>query len=253
MAQFPLKRRTIQRTIWNESADGSVIKLADPAAGALVWELALTGLSDEEIGAMQSLFEQVAGQLMPFTFLDPFDNLVQWSEDLSAAVWTRGPYLSFPATVPGPLNGSTAQAVCNGSQAIQSISQALAVPASLQYAASVYARSDGGGQVTLFANAGGQSFSMPFMIGAAWQRFTFPVTPGGSATQATFGVTLSAGSTIDLFGFQVDAQAGASKYKPTAAQSGVYVNAYFLNDSLVVTAYGVNQSACTLKIRAALG
>jgi hypothetical protein len=69
----------------------------------------------------------------------------------------------------------------------------------------------------------------------------------------TFGVTLSAGSTIDLFGFQVDAQAGASKYKPTAAQNGVYANAYFLNDSLVVTADGVNQSSCKLQIRAALG
>jgi hypothetical protein len=46
---------------------------------------------------------------------------------------------------------------------------------------------------------------------------------------------------------QVEAQAGASQYKPSTA-GGVYTNARLANDSLAVTTTGPGQHACTVNI-----
>jgi hypothetical protein len=37
-------------------------------------------MSDQELAALEALFQAVEGRLTPFTFLDPADNLLAWSE-----------------------------------------------------------------------------------------------------------------------------------------------------------------------------
>ncbi len=250
MAQFPVTKRMVERTVVNESADGSRIKLADPAAAMIEWQLQFVGLSDTECAAIETLFQQVEGRLGSFTFLDPFDNLLGWSEDLTAAAWSKDPYLGLTANIADPLGASGAVSVSNGSQAQQSVQQTLTVPAWFQYAVSVYARSGSAAQVTLFASGGGSPLYKAIPIGSAWQRLECAVMPEGTAETVSFGVTLNGGSTVELFGLQVDAQASASKYKKTAAKGGVYPSAFFMDDALTVTTDGLNQNSCTLRIRA---
>ena len=51
----------------------------------------------------------------------------------------------------------------------------------------------------------------------------------------TFGIEIGAGHSVDLFGIQAEAQAGASGYKTTLSQGGLYASARFMDDDLAVT------------------
>ena len=86
VSQFPGVRRLIHRTVVNRQADGREWKLADPGAQAMEWELELRGLTDTEAEAIQALFDATEGRRETFTFLDPFDNVLRWSEG-GMALW----------------------------------------------------------------------------------------------------------------------------------------------------------------------
>src|SRR5215213_6561827 len=52
IAQYPIEKRRLSRTVVNEASDGSRVKLADPGARAIEWTLAFESLSDEERSAL---------------------------------------------------------------------------------------------------------------------------------------------------------------------------------------------------------
>ena len=81
----------------NRAADGSTIKLADPAAEVTEWLLTYADLSDEEAAALRAFFDAAEGTLHGFTFLDPAGNLLAWSEQLDNAAWQTDPLLSLTA------------------------------------------------------------------------------------------------------------------------------------------------------------
>jgi len=87
VSQFPCKKVVHQRTVVNQLLDGSEVKLFDPAGCTVEWDLDLESLTSAEWNAMAALFQAAEGQLGTFTFLDPFGNLLSWSEALSASVW----------------------------------------------------------------------------------------------------------------------------------------------------------------------
>src|SRR5215468_9814969 len=89
VSQFPLSRRSVFRVIENRLDDDRRIAALDDGAAATEWRLALVQLSDAEMNSVATLFQSVEGQLAPFTFLDPMENLLQWSEDFSNAVWVK--------------------------------------------------------------------------------------------------------------------------------------------------------------------
>jgi hypothetical protein len=69
-----------------------------------------------------------------------------------------------------------------------------------------------------------------------------------STSSVTFGVQLAAGATVDLFGMQVEAQLGASAYKMTGTNGGVYAEARFASDSLTVRAQSLDAFDVTIRI-----
>ena len=83
LSQFPVQKIRRTRTVVNQAADGSTIKLADPAGAITEWDLTYTDLSDEEASALLAFFVAVEGTLNGFTFLDPAGNLLAWSDDLT--------------------------------------------------------------------------------------------------------------------------------------------------------------------------
>jgi hypothetical protein len=238
LAQFPARRRLVQRTVVTRQAGGTSWKLADPAEAAIEWELDLKGLTAAECGAIDSLFESVEGRLGTFAFLDPFDNLLKWSEDLSADEWVKDPLLDISGAMvinPGP-----------GELALQ---QSVRAPAWFQYCFSAYAR---GGQVRLFARAGSQTTSQTFVTGEQWQRLELQVMPGGTEENIVFGAAIPEGAAVEMYGFQVEPQPAASAYKKTTAHSGVHAAARFLDDALEVTADGVENYSLLVRIRSPL-
>src|SRR5260370_25501899 len=81
------------RTVVNALADGSVVRAGDSGARRMRWELRYSGLTVAEWQAIEQLFVATQGQVGSFTFLDPVENLLAWSEDFSKGVWRVDPLL----------------------------------------------------------------------------------------------------------------------------------------------------------------
>src|SRR3984893_17511160 len=97
--QYPIRKRSIEKTIVNLSPDGRTIKYSDPSAALLEWQLAFPDLYDSEIDALQEFFAACEGRLNAFTFLNPIGNLLAWSEDLGQPVWETSTLLQLSAGV----------------------------------------------------------------------------------------------------------------------------------------------------------
>ena len=117
LAQFPVERRRLMRTIVNTAADGTVVKLADPGAATVEWQLKYAALSDMELAGLLQFFTAAEGTLNGFTFVDPTTNLLAWSEDLSNAVWDAAPFLSSVGANADPAGGKNTWQVTNSGAA----------------------------------------------------------------------------------------------------------------------------------------
>jgi hypothetical protein len=109
VAQYPLIKRRVYRTVTNRLADGRRIRLSDAAAQRVEWEIAFEALSDAERRQLEQFFASAEGRLREFTFLDPAGNLLAYSEELTAGAWTRGPLLTLVQGMADPLGGSAAR------------------------------------------------------------------------------------------------------------------------------------------------
>ena len=111
--QFPLLRTKTRRTVINALADGRTVRYAD-GFGEVSWDLDLGELSSSEREAVEALFVASEGRLRSFTFLDPADNLLEQSEALTNAAWTKDPFLSVTAGIGDPLGTERATHLVNG-------------------------------------------------------------------------------------------------------------------------------------------
>lgn len=243
LAQFPIRKQQLQRTVVNAALDGSAIRLADPNGASTQWVLSYAGLTDSEREALETFFEAAEGSLNAFTFLDPTANLLAWSGQLTNAVWQAGPMLTPTGGVADPAGGTSAWKLANSGAGTQSISQTLQAPAGYEYCLSMYLRADQATTVTLLA--GSQQTEQP--VTAGWTRAALAMAGDPTASSITFGIQLAAGATAYVYGIQVEAQAGASEYK-SSTTGGVYTNARLATDELAVTTTGPGQHACTVNI-----
>jgi len=248
VGQYPMQKRRLSRTVVNEAWGGAKLKLADPDASAVEWTLDFQTLTDNERDALEQLFGDVEGRLGDFTFLDPTDNLLCWSEKLDEAVWERNLLLAITPAVEDPNGGSAANRVSNSAGASLAIQQTVNGPGWFQYGFSVQARSDQSQQVTLVRSTPSHTHSRAFSIGPDWKPILLSGKFTGSEESVTFRIEISPGGSVDLFGIQVEAQPGASGYKKTFSKCGVYPAARFLDDSLAMTADGPDQHSCRIRI-----
>lgn len=242
--QFPITRQRSARTVVNQSCQGYQVKLADPAAAITEWHLSFEEMSDHELAAVEALFQAVEGRLTPFTFLDPADNLLAWSEQQNQAVWQAGPLLELTGGVADPMGGTAAYQVSNPTGATLMLQQSINAPASLDYCLSLYARSDQSARVWLLRGSATDARA----ISRQWTRLTSAGQLQDTADSINFGIALDPGTTVDVFGIQAEAQTTASLYKQTAETGGVYPNARFQSDALTITTVGPSRHSCELDI-----
>ncbi len=228
----------------NQSLQDYQVKLADAAAAVTAWHLSFKELSDQELAALEALFQAVEGRLTPFTFVDPLDNLLAWSEQLNQPVWQAGPLMTVTGGGADPLGGNSAYQLSNPAGATLLLQQAIDAPASLEYCLSVYARSDESTRLWLVRG----SETDERTIGPQWTRLTSAGQLADTADAISFGVALDPGTTVDVFGVQVEAQTAASLYKSTNETGGVYPNARFKSDTLTITTVGPSRHSCELDI-----
>ena len=247
-ALYPLTKTSIQRSVVNTLGDGTMVVFADPDAAAMAWEIHATGLNTAEWEAIEALFEATSGMWQTFTFLDPTANLLLQSETFGATAWTNGALIQLTTGVADPLGTTRATLAINAGQAAEAVAQTLNVPGNFQYCLSVWARSDGGSNVTLVQSTTGGSATKTIPLTTEWGRVSLSANLGQNTTQVTFGAQLDAGGSVDLFGMQVEAQLAPSDYKQTGASGGVYAKARFAEDTLTVTAQGTDVYDIVIKI-----
>jgi len=243
LAQFPVQRRHQMRTLVNSAADGTVVKLGDPAAITIEWQLKYAALSDTELAALLQFFTAAEGTLNNFSFVDPTANLLSWSDDLTNVVWDAGPLLSLMGSNADPAGGQNAWQISNSGAAAQDLSQTLTAPGGYVYCLSVYAKASNPGAFTLLV--GNNRFDQN--LGPDWQRFACTGTGDSTASSMTFGIELGAGAVVDVYGLQVEPQDSPSIYKPSTT-GGCYENARLRDDTLSFTTTDMNHHSATVNI-----
>jgi hypothetical protein len=250
VGQFPIEKRRLSRTLVNLIAGGDTVKLADAAASTVEWVLPFEMLSDEEAAALVELHARTEGRFGAFTFLDPMDNLLCWSEKLDESVWERNSLLTITMDVADPSGGTRATRVANTGSGALAIEQIVNGPGWFQYAFSLLIRSDVDQQIALIRSTDTQTQSANFNVGAEWKRVLLSGKFTGTEESVTFGIEVGSGHSVDLFGIQGEAQPSASGYKATLSRSGLYPSARFMDDDLSVTTVGPNQHSCRIRIHA---
>lgn len=230
MAQYPLKKGRITRTITNLLPDGSVVSLPDPNAMRLLWDMAFTDLSPVDAQALQAFFQACCGPYHAFTFLDPADNLLSYSVDLTKSSWQKAPNVQITAGDADPTGGTGAFLLTNNGSAPQTILQTLSVPANYQFCFSVYTTSATPATVLLNRAGAASAAATACPVGTAWTRITSSGSLNDPGTQLSVGLTLAAGQQITIFGPQLEAQVEPSRYRATSGSGGVYPNAHFVSD-----------------------
>jgi len=236
LCQFPLRKSRRSRTVTNRAADGSTIKLADPAAEITEWQLEYAGLSDVEAASLQGFFASVEGTLIGFTFLDPAGNLLASTEKLDGEVWQRDPLLTVTP-------GAGLWHLTNSGGAGQAVAQTLGVPGEYQYCVSAYVRASAGCSVGLII--GEQTVQQP--VGEWWTRAIATGTGAPDADSMRFGIEVPAGTSIEVYGVQVEPQVGASAYKSSTA-GGVYPDSHLASDEMKMICTGVNRNSCRVHV-----
>jgi len=251
LTQYPIRKSRVGRTLQNILPDGSVILASDRSATRLIWQLAYTGLASEDMDALSAHFEACQGRLRSFTFLDPTNNLLTSSSNLSEQPWQADSSLSLTGQVLDGAGDITAVVLTNNGQADAGITQPLNIPAGYQYCFSIYARSAAPATFSLVRSGPGSVETEKFQTTSNWHRY---VSSGKLNDTGTLRVAIRApaGQQIVLYGPQLEAQIAPSSYRPTFQTGGVYSNAHFGMDELPYSADAPNQFSTMFSIEAAI-
>jgi len=216
------------------------------------WQLQYLGLTDGERASLEQLFESAEGRLTAFTFLDPTDNLLMWSEDYSKSVWTVDPLLQVISGIADPFGGTAAVQLTNTAQAEQSAAQSIAAASWFQYCFSVYLRSDIPSTIQLVLSAASQELRSAIAVSTVWTRATKTGSIPSNLDVISFRLELPAGAQVSAFGAQVEPQLAPGHYKKTLDRAGVYSGTRFDSDSLAITTDAPNQHSCSVSLVSSL-
>jgi len=243
MAQFPLQRKRQFRAITNVLEGGEMISLPDASGGRIEWRLSYQDLTDAETAKLTSLFAASNGEAASFGFVDPFANLLGWSEDLTRTDWQLGLMTSSPG-LSDPVGTMRAWGVQNASSAEQMLSQTLGIPGEYRACFSVYVRGDSAGTIGLIRDA--TRTNLP--VGPQWKRIQISGTGVSGGTQSTFSVAIAANSSVRVFGMQVEAQPWPSPYRPTGVAAGILQETRFTCSDLAMTSTEPGLTACQVNL-----
>ncbi len=252
LAQYPIKKTRVARTIRNLLPDGNMILLADPGAARVIWQMTYTELSATDVEALQQHFTACSGPFRAFTFIDPTENMLVSSSDLAVTAWQNSSLIQLSSGSSDPEGGTAAFIATNRGQATGLISQVLSVPAGYQYCFSLYASSNQPAELTLVRQGPSTQQTTVAAIGTGWTRVVSSGQLNDSGMTLTVGVNLAAGQQVGLYGLQLEPQIAPSRYRPTADAGGVYANAHWGMDELDISADAPNLFSTTFSIETAI-
>lgn len=252
LAQYPIRKTRLARTVKNLLSDGSMILFSDPDGARLIWELAYAELSDVDVQALQAHFSACVGPFHAFTFIDPTDNMLVSSSDMAASPWMASSSVYVTAGAADPTGGTAAFTCTNTGQISGGITQDLQVPSGYQYCFSIYAMSASPSAITMLLQGSTTQQNTSLSVGPNWKRIVCAGKLSDSGVGLTIGVILEPGQQVQLYGPQVEAQVVPSRYRPTVETGGVYANAHWAVEQLSITAAAPNLSSTAFSIETSL-
>ncbi len=249
VAQYPIKKTSMTRSITNLLPDGTTIIQADPYSARLTWQLAFTELAPADANALRSHFQACCGAYHSFTFIDPTDNMLISSTDLTASVWVKSPNIAVVGGIPDPLGGSGAFTVTNNGGDSETLAQELLVPANYQYCFSVYASSAQPGTLDIVRQGANASTATECSVAPTWNRVVSGGRLNDAGTQLTVGFQLAPGQQVSLYGPQLEPQIQPSRYRATYNSGGVYSNCHFTSDRIAITSEAPNLFSTSFTIQ----
>lgn len=253
VAQFPFSKLRVVRNIQNVLADGSVFVTPDPGSARIAWNLSFVELTPADMQVLQAFFSRCSGPFAAFTFIDPADNMLAFSTDLTNAAWNVSPDLHVTAGVSDPFGGQSAFMLTNTGQTAETISQTVSSPSNYQYCFSIYVRSPVANASAALARTGSTARAeTTFLCGTAWTRMLSQGRLNDPGTALTSEIKLQPGQALYVFGPQLEPQLEPSAYRPTTLRCGVYANAHWGSNQLWFSADGPDSYATSFSIESAL-
>jgi hypothetical protein len=228
LTQYPVKRVKNVHTAGYDSEDGSKIMYFDPNGSSLVWQLSYTGLTQDELTSLETLFESCCGQFRGFTFLDPVANLL-------TGHWQLDPLVQISGTV-----------YANSGSAPASVSQTLPIPAGYVYTFSLTGDPTADPTATLTVIRRGPNSQKQTVIPLNQSLLVSSDILADSGIGFSIAVQLQPGQSIDLGQAQLEAQPSPSPFRPP--QGGVYTDAHWASDQLTFVADGPNSYSTKFNI-----
>jgi hypothetical protein len=136
----------------------------------MIWQLGYASLSGQEANTLTNFFDICQGRLRAFTFIDPAENMLTGSSDLSSESWQNLSSIRLSPNSSDPVGGNAAFVVANNGQTNEELTQTIAVPGNYQYCFSLYARSDQTASIELIRRGSGSQNSSVVSIGPNWLR-----------------------------------------------------------------------------------
>lgn len=236
VVRLPFARTLNFLTRMNSLPDLTEYRYADMATLLARWSVEIGPVTDTEASSLVSFFNTQRGKYGRFTFLDPLENLLQYSEDFTQAAWQKQTPGSFSITAgqSDPLGGTGASSIANSAAATNDLFQDVAYsPESQYFTGSVWLKAASPVAVTLLVTDGGaQSGSVTALVGTSWGQFsvTKQFASGGSLTR--FIIRFPASTTLSVFGGQMIYGPGPGGYSKTTTATGVHGICRFDTDEL---------------------
>ncbi len=248
---YPLAREARYTTRVNQMVDSSEYRATELATPLFRWQLNLAPLEDSDLADLQSFFLARGGPYESYVFLDPLDNLLQWSEDFSQAAWQKTSPAELQITPGGvdPLGGNAAQVLSNTGAGSNAVRQFLAAPpAGITFTGSVWLKASGASVTLRLTDSAAEVFSRTVTPGPQWLRFHLTATFAGSGPQVGWEIEIPAGVSVQVFGAQMVAAAGPSGYTRTTTVSGFHPNCRFETETFAHRVLGPNVNEVRLAI-----
>lgn len=247
--QYPVKRRRHQRVIENITPGGGLYRGFDTGRSLWHWELTYQDIRTPQRQALDGLFDECKGRLLPFLFLDPFENLVRYSEDFSQPAWERQANVVAVGNQLDPFGTNRAFRLSNASGAAGSIFQRLNIPVWGTYTVSCWLRAEVPATVEMLAHPAGSTTGQSLALASSWYRRAFQVSHGGTEEELHAGLRLPGNTELYVFGFQLEQFSNLSEYKRTNEESGVHANSRFEQDEIRWVTNGVDHHSARITIQ----
>lgn len=262
VTSLPVTRSPFFTTLVNRSDDGTEIRFAELSQELGSWQIDLNNLPDVQAATLIAFFNANL-KYGRFIFLDPFQNLLQYSEDFTQGVWTySGSHIITPNPIPDPFGGAAASELTSTVGGNLVMKQQIAVgPASqtispypkCTFTTSLWLRAASANcTITLqvsdgISQVGALTVKLPGGGGGggdSWTRYavTYDFISSASST-LEFDLIIPSGLSVFMFGAQLMYLPGMGDYTKTTTVTGVRPVCRFDADVLPVTGttYGANK------------